>query len=141
MNLWQTGLLTLGAAAIGWFACDQVKAGQMRADRVALETSLQTRLQEYNAASIAAQRREAERVIAAVQDAAKLRADTVDNVQTVIREIQSAPITTACVDSPAILVALDGLRKLAGLTPTSGDSAGAAAVVIPLPGSATNPER
>lgn len=127
MNLWQTGLLALGAAATGWFACDQVKAKQLREDRVAIESTLQARLQEYNAATIAAQKAEAERIIEAVQVAARLRIDTAGQVNTVIREIQSAPITTACVDSPAIRVALDGLRRLAEGVAAPGDSGAEAA--------------
>lgn len=136
MNVWQTGLLTLGAAAIGWFACDQVKAGQMRADRVALETTLQDRLREYAAATVDAQRKEAERVIAAVQEAAALRAETAGEVQTIIREVQGAQVTAACVDSPAVRVALDGLRRLAEAPAARDPDAAPAGGIVPMLGGA-----
>lgn len=109
MNLWQTATIILAAGAGGWLACDATKAKQVERSQAALQQSMQ----DYAGAIADAQRQEAQRIIVAVQEAAKTRAENTNQVQTIIREVQSAPITQACVDSPAVRVALDGLRRLA----------------------------
>lgn len=109
MNLWMTATLILAAAAGGWLACDMTKAKQLERS----QASLQQGMQAYTDAVAEAQRKEAQRIIVAVQEAAQTRAENTSQVNTIIREVQSAPITQACVDSPAVRVALAGLRKLA----------------------------
>jgi len=122
MNLWQTATLILAAGAGGWLACDATKAKQLERS----QASLQQSMREYAGAIADAQRQEAQRIIVAVQEAAQVRAENTNQVNTIIREVQSAPITQACVDSPAVRVALAGLRKLAE-APAPGDPDGSAA--------------
>jgi len=113
MNLWQTATIILAAGAGGWLACDATKAGQQQRAQVALQTQMQT----YATDTIKAQKSEAERVISAIVAQGAARAERAAEVKTIIREVQLAPVTTNCVDSPAVRVALAGLRKLAEASP------------------------
>ena len=65
-----------------------------------------------------------------------LDADTAGQVQTIIREVQGAQVTAACVDSPAVRVALDGLRRLAEAPAARDPDAEPASLIVPMLGGA-----
>lgn len=109
MNFWATAFCTLAAGAAGWFACDMTKAKQFSEAQAGLQRAMLT----YTGDTVAAQKKEADRVIASIVQSNAQRDAQRDTIQTIIKEVQSAPVTERCASSPAITIALDGLRRLA----------------------------
>ena len=110
------GMAVAGLAFWGWLAF--IHDPNVRAAQVA-EIAALTAKQE------AADRARAEVAVAQADEAARVRG----NERVVIRErIIRVPITSACVASPAVAAALDGLRERAGGAGAPADPAQPAAL-------------
>jgi hypothetical protein len=88
---------------------------------------------EWKAAQVAAvdaaREQEHQAAVAALEAAQRDAAARVRTVTVIKREIANAPVQTACVDSPAIAAALDGLHRARGGTGTAAGGAPVAAGV------------
>lgn len=108
--IWRTLFLLLAAFAAGCFVASVGNHRRAIEQQVALQNSLLA----YNAQTIAAQKAEADRVIAVIAARSPEREAQARAIEAIIKEVQNAPSTEACVSSPAIVLALDQLRGLPG---------------------------
>ena len=67
---------------------------------------------EYTGDTVAAQKAEAQRIIDVLATPDPVREAQNRAIQSILKEVQNAPETSACAASPAIVLALDRLREL-----------------------------
>ncbi len=86
----------------------------------------QLAIDKANAAAIEADHA---RAIAALEQAATEARDRADNLERLKARVHAQPVTTACVQSPAVRAALDGLRQHGGSPGATSAGAGKPAIL------------
>ena len=98
---WRNLFLGLLAFGLGFLAAGSLERNARTKDLVALQQTFS----QQSANALAAQKKEAERVLALVAEL-KPNAD----IGTLIREVENAQPTQLCVNAPAIVAVLERLR-------------------------------
>jgi hypothetical protein len=100
-------LLTFGGG-VGYMARGKMESNRAAAVARAQEEAVQARID----AALSAQHDEHARLLAAAEKRAQAAEKRTARVAGLIGEIKDAPETSACASSPAVRVALNGLRQL-----------------------------
>ncbi len=101
------GLAGLFVVAGLWY----VRHLQINNARLTIECDRAIQVAKENAAIAAEAQKQAERNEQAVAEVRKAEVARLQKSQKIREDISHAPVTTACVDSPAIRAAFDGLRR------------------------------
>lgn len=114
MNIYAQALVVLAVAAAS-FTAGYMGRGSAETGRAAAVAAASTEAAQ-KAAALTAEAAKAQyaALFASLEEREAVRAEVIETTNTIVKEIQLAPVTTECADSPAVRVALDGLRQQAG---------------------------